>query len=127
MSAAPSLGIRASRSIRHGETILKEEALITTYRKDWDDLQDLFDALPAALQEEYMSLYDRAENDELPSKTVRGIFATNSYSGENEFGGSIFSLTSRFNHSCTPNAYVTFVKDDTATDRKTCPPEARFR
>ena len=70
-----------------------------------------FRKLPQQKQSVIMSLYDRYES-ELGEKTPYGVFMTNSFGkGAGAMQGAVFNLSSRVNHSCRPNAYRNFDRE----------------
>lgn len=100
------LGLVASRSIQAGETIISESPLIRLkhpelgyYRLEWEVKR-----LTPAQQADFWRLHHTGM-EELPE--LFEIWTKNSFSSGNEYQ-AIFSIISRINNSCTPNASVSW-------------------
>ncbi len=125
-SPGKGLGVFATRPIPRGYRIVCEKPIMTALREpgflDIHHVYDQFDRLSQEDQDKYFTLHTAQEKIDfiLPStnkilpRPIRhriakavSIFETNGFRLETstESGTSgVFATTSRFNHSCTPNA-----------------------
>ncbi|OTB18827.1 hypothetical protein K445DRAFT_364106 [Daldinia sp. EC12] len=106
----------ATRLIKQGEQILKEEPLFVIPKLSQyitvEDLWAAFRQLTPADQYQFLLLRDNANR---PFKLSKEAFAENSFALPAKFGHGLFLVHSRFNHSCLPNATVPASRNDILT------------
>eukprot|EP00746_Dinoflagellata_sp_MGD_P027746 gnl/MRDRNA2_/MRDRNA2_165513_c0_seq1.p1 gnl/MRDRNA2_/MRDRNA2_165513_c0~~gnl/MRDRNA2_/MRDRNA2_165513_c0_seq1.p1 ORF type:complete len:379 (-),score=45.78 gnl/MRDRNA2_/MRDRNA2_165513_c0_seq1:162-1298(-) len=104
----PSIGIGvfANQAIGVGTLIATEKPVMKA--QDEAKLESLFRNLSNAMQEVVMSLYDNYNLG--GKKSLAGIFRTNSYpcGTQPSAAKGLFLQMSRFNHSCSPNAFLSW-------------------
>lgn len=120
-SPGKSIGMFATRAYQRGELILAEHPLYIVTRTSYTQILSAVSNLPPSTRKDFMSLYNAWSETNIDSlwknisslhlrpedHEILKIHATNAFrSGDND---SVICLhTSRFNHSCLPNARHSF-------------------
>ena len=105
-------GAFASRDIYKGDLILSERSIlrIRTYALEpfkYNLIEAAVRNLSPAHLDGYLSLQNSHNECSCFRSPLQGIFSTNAFSGDGD-DSRICLMASRFNHSCSPNAYFNF-------------------
>ena len=93
------------------EPVENEDDLAAEHNRSVQDVHIITHLISDSTQaSDIMQLTDRGEGRH--GKTAYGVFMTNALpKGTGTRFGALFLTCSRFNHSCTPNAYHSYLKD----------------
>ena len=106
-AGADGLGVFATHDVTPGERLLAERPLLSWRGKAHEPLAAAVAALAPAARRTFWALCQNAEHG--VAKTAFGVWISNALPTEDAPPtAAVFRVASRFNHSCSPNAHISW-------------------
>lgn len=107
------LGTVATRAIRQGERVIKEQAALVSgktkaLQSQMPGLQEQFSQLSKERQDRVLQLHDE-DPEGSPDRKIIRIFEANAIEAATANSTALYTTIPRINHSCTPNVVWSWV------------------